>query len=220
MNSATFTDKDLYQYYKKRREESPIYFTSFFFNCLLASKVKKLAAKDGEGMRCILLYLMLDGETHILSRCGDVRKLKARRPAGIVVESFWSKTKDLHKTAIRILEIRKARTQPSFPGILSWTIVNDNGFFRATVVVNLKDRFELVLCKYLFEGKSAVNLCLVNGEMTIENEVIVSLLITICQELGGDVLLICDDTLPGCAKYSDDFRTIWRTEKSRCFIAC
>lgn len=221
MNTKIFTEEETYKYYKKRREDGPIMFTPFSYECFLKSGTKKIIAKDSTGIRCMLLYLSVEQKTHLLAQAGDIRKLKLKMRQDDIITSSWEKKEGWYKTFVRVFSIRKEIPRPTNTDVI-WVMNSDSefpGFFNIVVYSNTKIVANLLLCKYLFNERSAVNLCHCTKEGQFkELETLLIVLVQICKKLEGDYLLVCDHVLKGCEKYCDDFLQVYRNKKSRYFF--
>jgi len=224
MNQISLTQDELYSYYQKSCKSKTM-FTPYSFDLLLQSGVKRLVAKNTSGIRCLVLYLQVGEETHIICECGDVNKLGKKQPKGNVIRSSW--TDNLQRESfVRVFHLERHKDLPETrvrlnkTGIFSISIIDESfkGFFSLEVRIASSPLAMLHFYKCLFKGKSSVVLAYAQLLEKIDISELVGVILLEGERLGAEMVLICDDVLEGTMYFSDDCERLTRSKDSHFFF--
>lgn len=197
-------------------------YTFSSFKLLIKSGAKKLIAKNGDYIRCMILYLAVNDENHILCQCGDTRKLRSRLQKEDFIQTSWKLCEDQEKTFVRLFYSKRVKNCSELYNELesiglTWNIVLDGGFLKSEICICNVLICQMIFCKCLFQGQSSLVLCRLLGD-GIETSVLVKVAFVVTLNLHEEVLLICDDVLDGCELLCHDYCEINRTKQSNCFF--
>ena len=233
MSKEIFSVEDLHNYYLKYPPATPLRLSLFAFQALIKSGARKLIARDGSGIRCMILYLPIDGTNHIICECGNTKKLKGRMPEGECLLSSYSAaggisaTPHLSKLHIFFSDQQKEFWQKT-PSVdfqqISWKQVSDQQF-AGFCKFQAYDPFQKIIAEFAFlkcqfRNKSAALLvCFDQIQSLLTRDLLLQLFFQITfQELGSEVFVFNTDTLPDYERECDDWIPVYRSAVNEFFI--